>query len=78
MKLLLCLANLPYKFLCQYQRLGNVSSNFENVQNLAVLQGFITASLIISYAIIGLYVLVFSTFALGALGFLKLLGLLSK
>jgi hypothetical protein len=38
-------------------------------------KGFITASLIISYAIIGLYVLVFSTFAVG---FLKLLGLLSR
>ena len=45
MKLLLCLENLPYKFLYQDQRLGQVSSKFENVQNLAVLHGFITASL---------------------------------
>ena len=31
------------------QRLGQVSSNFENVQNLAILHGFIKASLFAFY-----------------------------
>ncbi len=41
--ILLHLANLPHKFLGLNQRLGQVSSNSENVQNLAVLHDFIKA-----------------------------------
>ena len=37
LKLLLHLANLTHKFLGVDQRLGQVSSNSENIQNLAVL-----------------------------------------
>ena len=37
--------NLPHKFLGLVQYLGQVSSNSENDQNLAVFQGFIRASL---------------------------------
>ena len=45
LQLLLSLANLPHKFLGLDQRLGQVSSNSDNVQNLGVLRGFIRASL---------------------------------
>ena len=38
------LANLPHKFLSLDQRLRQVSSNSENVENLAVLHGFIKSS----------------------------------
>jgi len=56
--------------------LGHMAlKDFNNQSGRYSGKGFITASLIISYAIIGLYVLVFSTFAVG---FLKLLGLLSR
>ena len=44
LQLLLCLAYLPNKFLGQYQRLGQVSSNSENIQNLVVLHSLIEAS----------------------------------
>ena len=40
LKLLLRLANLPHKCLGLDQRLGQVSSNSENAQNLAVFHGF--------------------------------------
>ena len=42
--LLLRLANLPHKCKGLDQRLAQVSSNYENVQNLAVLHGFIKTS----------------------------------
>ena len=42
--LLLRLANLQHKCFDLDQRLGQVSSNSENVQNLAVLHGFIKGS----------------------------------
>ena len=45
LQLLLHLANLTHKFLGLVQRLGQVSSNSEDVQNLAVLHGFIRATL---------------------------------
>ena len=43
---LLRLANLPHKFLGLDQRLGQVSSNSDNVQNLAILHGFIKAKFV--------------------------------
>ena len=46
---MLRLENLQHKFLGLFQRLGQVSSNFENVQNLAVLHGFIRATLFSRY-----------------------------
>ena len=45
LKLLARLANLQHKCLGLDQRLGQISSNSENVQNLAVLHDFIKASL---------------------------------
>ena len=44
LQLLLRLGNLPYKYMGLDQRLGQVSWNSMNVQNLAVLLGFIKAS----------------------------------
>ena len=41
MQLLLHLANLPYTFFGPDQRLGQVWSNSKNVQNIAILHGFI-------------------------------------
>ena len=43
--LLLRLENILHKCLGLDQRMGQVSSNFEIVQNLAILHGFIKASL---------------------------------
>ena len=47
--LLLRLANLPHKFLGLDQHLGQVSSYSKNVENLAVLHGFIKGSLFLFY-----------------------------
>ena len=44
LQLLLHFANLPHKFLFLLQRLGQVSLNSKNIQNLAVVHGFIKAS----------------------------------
>ena len=47
--LLLRFANLRHKCLGVDQRLGQASSNSENIQNLAVLDGIIKASLFFFY-----------------------------
>ena len=51
--LLLKLSKLPHKFLGLVQRLGQVSSNSEDVQNLAVLHGFIRATMLPLSQILG-------------------------
>ena len=50
LQLLLCLTNLPHKFMGLDQRLDQVSSNSDNVTNLVVLHSFIKAMFTSFYA----------------------------